>query len=259
MDAAKISYVKPHHRSRRFRSATSADSEWLDRRNGMKIHDLGRWSHSSVVGAAALLLAFEALSAGQSSTSLVSRGSDGGSLRGDAQVSPGVISGDGRFVAFSTFMPFIGIDTCCRDVFVHDRITGETARISNAAGGGQADGGSAELAISPDGRYVLMASDATNLVAGDSNDAFDDFLHDRTNDVTVLVGLSSAGVLGNSGSLGGSISPDGRYCAFVSASTNLVATDRNDSSDVFVRDLVAGTTEIVSVSTAGDQGNGESW
>jgi len=102
--------------------------------------------------------------------------------------------------------------------------------------------------VSGDGRYVAFASSATNLVASDINDGgLDVFMHDRQTGTTQLVSLNGcptpAQALTGSGSLS-VISADGRYVAFYSDATNLVADDSNEVSDVFVRDLQAGTTEV---------------
>jgi Tol biopolymer transport system component len=86
------------------------------------------------------------------------------------------------------------------------------------------------------------------------------FVRDRRFGTTALVSVSSAGVAGNAGGVAGGVamSLDGRFIAFDSASTDLVANDTNGTADVFVRDLRRRTTERVSVSSAGRQGNGSS-
>jgi Tol biopolymer transport system component len=91
-------------------------------------------------------------------------------------------------------------------------------------------------------------------VAGDTNGQSDVFVRDRTTQTTVRASVGSGGTEGNGASLSHFTSPisaDGRYLVFYSAATNLVAGDTNGSDDVFVRDLIAGTTELVSVTTAG--------
>ena len=70
--------------------------------------------------------------------------------------------------------------------------------------------------ISSDGRYVAFRSEADNLVAGDSNDTMDIFVHDRQTGETMRVSVSSSGEQANGKSYGPSISPDGRYVAFSS-------------------------------------------
>ena len=110
-------------------------------------------------------------------------------------------------------------------------------------------------AISSDGRYVAFASTATNLVPGDTNGLSDVFVRDTVASTTRLVSVGTGGAQANGASDQPSISSDGRYVAFRSAASNLVASDTNGHTDIFVRDLVAGTTSRVSISTSGTQGD----
>ncbi len=110
--------------------------------------------------------------------------------------------------------------------------------------------------ISGDGRYIVFSTNATNLVAGDTNAIHDTFLRDTQLDTTVRVSVSTAGVEGNNGSYEPRISSDGRYIVFSSDATNLVAGDTNGVRDVFVRDTQLNTTTRVSISTAGTEGDG---
>ena len=172
------------------------------------------------------------------------------------------VSPDGRYVAFSSDATnlVVGDGNARRDVFVRDRATGtiELVSVSLAGGPGNNTSGSGLVAISADGRYVAFDSFATNLVSGDSNAHRDVFVRDRTNGTTELVSVSSAAVQGNGDSDFPAISADGRYVAFESRASNLVAGDNNAVIDVFVRDRVSGTTEFVSVSGAGVLGDDES-
>jgi len=128
-----------------------------------------------------------------------------------------------------------------------------TDRVSVSSAGVQGNGMSAEQAISADGRYVAFESDASNLVAGDTNKATDVFVRDRRTGRTSRVSISSNGGQGSGGYP--AISADGRYVAFVSYSSKLVRGDTNNAADVFVRDRRAGTTSRVSVARGGGQGN----
>lgn len=170
------------------------------------------------------------------------------------------ISGDGRYVAFTSQAPNLvnGDVNGEFDCFVRDRQTGTDELVSLDSLGAQGNGHSGAWAISADGRYVAFASDADNLVSGDTNSAQDVFVRDRLTGVTEVVNLDSLGNLGNGGSHYGSLSADGRYVAFHSSSSNLVSADSNGVIDVFVRDRQSGTTERVSVSSLGTEGNGES-
>jgi uncharacterized repeat protein (TIGR01451 family) len=112
--------------------------------------------------------------------------------------------------------------------------------------------------MTPDGRFVVFASAASNLVPGDTNGVGDVFVRDRRTGVTERVSLGPKGVEGNGDSnffgisTAPAISDDGRYAAFKSDASNLVKGDRNDLTDVFVRDRSAGTTERVSEAGGGD-------
>ena len=142
--------------------------------------------------------------------------------------------------------------------------TGRTARVSVTSTGKQGVGkrysnGSNAPTISSDGRYVAFHSDMTNLVRGDTNGVFDIFVHDRVTGKTQRVSVSSTGRQSNAESFGGeSFSADGRYVAFDSLATNLVANDRNDITDVFIRDLRTNRTRLVSLGMHG-QGDDASW
>jgi Tol biopolymer transport system component len=124
--------------------------------------------------------------------------------------------------------------------------------------GVEADGASSPAAISADGRYVAFASTASNLVGGDTNLSSDVFLRDRPHGVTTRVSLAQGGLPANGGSFSPSISADGRLVAFSSDATNLVLGDTNGVADVFVRDVLAGTTRRVSAGTTREQANGRS-
>lgn len=109
--------------------------------------------------------------------------------------------------------------------------------------------------VSRDGRYVVFTS-ATALVPGDTNQASDVYLWDRMTSTHERISVAIGGGLADGPSERPSISADGRYVAFASAATNLVAGDTNGTVDVFVRDRVAGTTTRVSVSSTGAQVSG---
>jgi len=147
------------------------------------------------------------------------------------------ISADGRYVAFgSRATNLVANDTNgTTDIFVHDRVTDKTERVSRSSAGVEGIGGSSRPAISADGRYVAFESYATNLVASDTNFLGDVFVRDRATDRTKRVSLDSAGREGDSVSFDPAISADGRYVAFESYATNLVASDTNGTRDVFRR------------------------
>jgi Tol biopolymer transport system component len=128
-----------------------------------------------------------------------------------------------------------------------------------AGDGTQGNQTSAEPTVSADGRYVAFESLASNLVRGDTTGTWDVFVRDRAAGTTELVSVAGDGTPGRPGfSQEPSISPDGRYVAFLSAASNLVPRDTNETEDVFVHDRVAGTNERASVASDGTEGDGGS-
>lgn len=166
------------------------------------------------------------------------------------------ISANGRYVAFTSLASNLvpGDTNKVVDVFVHDRVTGATRRVSIGPAG-QGNSWSGEPRISADGRVVAFTSGASNLVAGDTNRADDVFIRDRLAGVTRRVSVGTVGQSNHNSGLS-AISADGRFVAFDSFASNLVPRDRNHAKDVFVRDLQAGLTRRVSV---GGDGQGNSW
>ena len=179
-------------------------------------------------------------------------------LQGDAVSNHPILSADGRFTAFFTVSNLVPEDANgMGDVFVRDRQTGTTERVSVSSTGEEANGDSAPGAISSDGRFVAFWSYATNLVSGDTNGADDIFVHDRQTGATERVSVNSSGEQGNVGSANPwcAISADGRFVAFGSDATNLVPGDTNARQDVYIHDRQTGITERMSVSTTGEQAN----
>jgi len=141
-----------------------------------------------------------------------------------------------------------------------------TEMVSVSSGGEQGNGDSfpstGPTSISPNGQFVVFASSADNLVAGDTNEHFDVFRRDRSSGQTVRVSVTSSGQQGNgdSGFSGTfSISADGNLVAFDSETSNLVPGDTNRLPDVFVHDVATGETTRVSVTSSGRQAQGESF
>jgi hypothetical protein len=184
---------------------------------------------------------------------------DSTGLEGNGYCYSCSISADGRFVAFQSYSSNLvpGDTNGWSDVFVRDRQNGTTERVSVGPGGLEGDGDSYSSLISADGRYAVFASYADNLVNGDTNGLQDAFLRDRQSGTTERVSLGSAGGQGNGASFPASITGDGRYVGFQSDATNFVAGDTNGFQDVFVRDRQSGTTELVSVDSAGAQANAD--
>lgn len=242
-------------------------------------------------------------------TTLVSRSSTG--EEGDSYSFDPAISDDGRFVVFvSAATNLVTGDTNgALDVFVHDRSTGRTRRVSVSSAGRQARDDSGSPDISADGRFVVFQSGDSRLAPGDGDSVVDVYRHDLRTGRTAPVALepdagaldpsvsddgrfvaylrvpldvdrnfevvvrdmrsssvvvASLGVSGRPGRFGSglhglSISGDGRYVAFESFSDDLTPGDRNQDSDIYVRDLSARTTTRASVPTSGAASSGGSW
>ncbi len=170
------------------------------------------------------------------------------------------ISADGRWVTFSSMASNLVADDAngTWDIFVHDRKTGKTERVSVNSAGAEANGGSHNPSISSDGRWVAFVSEASNLIADDTNNVNDVFVYDRETGKTKRLSIDSQEQEANNNSDYTSISADGRWVAFDSRASNLVADDTNGSLDTFVHDLKTGKTERVSVDSAGLEGNSSS-
>jgi len=172
------------------------------------------------------------------------------------------ISADGRYVAFAS-----GADNLCTpfgdangvwDVFRRDRISGSTSRFSQRCDGSDGNGHSLFPSISADGTAVAFSSAASNLIGSDGNGVPDVYIRTASPCDIQIVSVSSSETHGNGPSGAPSLSADGRYVAFESLATNLVGGDTNAVQDVFVRDLVGGTTERVSLGSGGVEGNARS-
>lgn len=169
------------------------------------------------------------------------------------------ISADGRWVAFASEATNLapGDGNGARDVFLHDRWTGVTERVSVPPGGGEADGESRAPRISGDGRFLVFESDATNL-ALDANGATDVFLLDRMLAVLERVSVADGGGEAHGASFAADVAVDGFTVVFTSAAADLVPGDTNAVDDVFLRDRRRGRTERFSVDSSGAQASGRS-
>jgi len=183
--------------------------------------------------------------------------SSSGVQANDDSDSPAV-SADGRFVAFSSKASnLVAKDTNgYKDVFVHDRLTGTTTRVSVASDGVQSNDDSLSPSISADGFLIAFSSKATNLVAGDTNGCEDVFVYDRRTGITKRVSVSNSDEQGNGDSNESVISADGQHVAFTSLASNLVNAAANEKQQIFKRDLIENSTELISADIAGGPGNG---
>ncbi len=171
------------------------------------------------------------------------------------------LSGNGRVVIFATAASTLarGDTNGKRDVFARDLVSNRTTRLGISNLNRQPNDDSNSATVSADGRYVGFRSHASNLVSGDTNGIEDTFVFDRRRHLTRQVNVTSSGAQVFGLSFRPSLSANGRFVAFRAAATNLVPGDTNRQIDVFVRDLAAGKTKRISVSSSGRQANGRSY
>jgi len=192
-----------------------------------------------------------------------------GGAYASAEIWHRAISGDGRYVvmnstssemALDDYYDYNGVD----DIFVRDRMTGTTTRISKSLDGGPGDGISQMGAISTNGRHIAYASGSSNLVTGDTNNHWDVFVRDLDQQNTVLISVATDGTQGDRDSYYPSISADGRFVAFLSwASTfapgvspytpnQVYLHDRDADADGIFDEPGGATTELISVGLNGE-------
>lgn len=193
-------------------------------------------------------------------TTLVSVSSSGieGSCSGYCR-----ISGDGRIAVFPTLETqlFPLDNNNAADIFTHDLVTGTTELISVSTSGTTGNGASGDFDgadISYDGRFVVFGSLASNLVPGYTPAFGDVYMRDRVLGTTSVISVGMAGQPSNWGSGYPRCSEDGQIVAFEGWGSNLVPGDTNGVGDIFVRDLINGTTTRVSVSSSGVEANDRS-
>ncbi len=199
-------------------------------------------------------------------TSLISVDTNGNG-GGASPLTPPAISSDGQTIAFvANDGSLVANDNNgMTDVFVRDLQAGATEVISARDPGlpnFSANGltGFTTINVSSNGQFVAFASEASDLVANDTNSQPDVFGRDTVNGTNILVSVNTNGVVASGMSIQPSISADGRYVAFASSATDLIAGDTNNSYDVFVRDLQTGTTTLASKNIAGNgEGIGHSY
>ena len=184
---------------------------------------------------------------------------DEGQADTGASTQPAV-SCDGHLVAFTSQASDLveGDGNATSDVFVRDLGARTTERVSVSNAGGQSDGASSEPAVSEDGRFVAFTSTDPDLAGAATAAAAQIYIRDRVAGTTRRVSASTAGQPGNGSSSQPAMSLNGRYVAFTSAASNLVPGDTNGRTDVFLRDVTAGLTTRVSVSSSGQQSRSDS-
>jgi hypothetical protein len=191
-------------------------------------------------------------------TTRVSVSSDG--TQADGECTRVSLDGDGSLVCYTSRATNLvsGDTNGVADVFVRDRTTGTTERVSVGDDEAQGDRASDSASVSADGRYVAFDSIADNLVSDDTNAKWDVFVRDRQDGSTTRASVDSTEVQADGDSICPAISGDGQAVAFESEAHNLVGGDTAGFWDVFVRDLSAGATERVSVSSFEAQADDDS-
>src|SRR5918999_1309591 len=230
--------------------------------SGTRTRRAGPFAAATVVALAAALAGLA--DAGTGSPELISRGPGEGPAGNGASAFPWV-SGDGRLVAFrSEATNLVPDDTDAeRDIYVRDRGSGAVVLASRASGANGVKGNRASFnpRLSPDGRYVVFRSNASNLVPEDTDRLEDIYVRDLETNETSLVSRASgpAGAKGTAISEFPIISGDGSRVAFRSESPNLHPDDPDALEDIFLRDLSSNETVLISrAAGAGPKGNGRS-
>jgi hypothetical protein len=199
---------------------------------------------------------------GRQTTMLVSRASGAAGAKADEDCERPSISADGRVVAWQSFatdltpegnVPRRGIEVGPYLVFARDLATHRTVLVSRGTGrhSPRANADSTSAGVSADGRLVAYSSEATNLTRADRDRRSDVYVRNLRSNTTTLVSRASgrAGAKANGTSIVAGISADGRFVSFTSSATNLSPEDTDRRDDVYVRDLVTGTTTLVSRAT----------
>ncbi len=189
-------------------------------------------------------------------TTRVSVDSSGAQATGGDSDRP-AISSDGRYVVFSSKATNLvaGDSNGVEDIFLHDRDTGETTRVSVASDGTAANNESSRPAISGDGRFITFTSSASNLVSGDTNGVDDVFLHDRDTGVTTRISVAADGTESDGPSSVSTLSADGSFISFRSVATNLVVGGANGVEQVYIVNRVTGSLFLVSAKADGSPGS----
>ncbi len=172
---------------------------------------------------------------------------DNSGAPGNADSTQPVISASGRFIAFSSKATnFVaGEANTVADIFIYDTQTKQVRGINPL----DSNGDSVNPSISADGRWIVFESLASNLVAGDTNNASDIFAFDSQSNQLTRISVNDAGVEGDGHSFHPMIAANGHAVVFESEASNLIAGDTNVTSDIFLHDLTTHTTQRVSQST----------
>lgn len=174
-------------------------------------------------------------------------------VQADADSKEIALSADGRLVAFTSYAGNLAPnDDSNADIFVKDTASGSLQRVSTDSQGNAANGNSDHAAFSANGRYVVFASQASNLVQGDTNGTRDIFRKDLQTGATVRVSVTADGLQVTGDASDASISADGRHVVF-SSTARFTAGDADGKTDIFIKDMQTGAVSRLSQSgTASD-------
>lgn len=176
-------------------------------------------------------------------------------VQADADSKEIAISADGRLVAFTSYAGnLVANDGSNADIFVKDTVAGSLQRVSTDSAGNAANGNSDHAAFSANGRYVVFASQGSNLVQGDTNGTRDVFRKDLQTGETVRVSVTADGMQVTGDSSDASISADGRYVVF-SSTARFTAGDADGKADIFIKDMQTGAVSRLSQSGSADDYN----
>lgn len=189
--------------------------------------------------------------------------SAGISGNGDSGVNPwGVapaektaLSADGNVISYFSRAQNFGADPIYGGLYLYLVRDQEQIRVDNAFDGSAVNGSSFWPSLSQDGRLLAFATLASNLVSDDRNNFADVFVYDRLISATIRITAGPAGTGANGASVMPALSADGRWLAFRSEADDLVEGDFNNTADVFLHDLQAGVTRLVSANNQGSAGN----
>ena len=189
--------------------------------------------------------------------SRISNAPDGSPANSDS--SRPAFSADGRYVVFASYASNLvpGDTNQTQDIFLFDRVTGLTERISKGHDGSESNAYSGYPAISGNGRFVSYSTWASNIVPGDTNFNYDVFVYDRQTGLTERVSVAADGTQAQGGSYGSSLSYDGRFVVFESGASNLVPGVTG--SNIYVVDRLSGDIEAVGIAHDGSMPNGSTY
>jgi len=167
---------------------------------------------------------------------------------GNGASSQPTISSNGQFVAFTSASSNLTGDpsSAPSQIFLRDTTSNTTTLVSQATGGAVGDGVSSQPTISSSGQFVAFTSASSNLTGDPNPGQFQIFLRDTTSNTTTLVSQATGGAVGNKASSQPTISSNGQFVAFTSASSNLTGDPNSAPSQIFLRDTVGNGTSLVS-------------